>query len=120
STLNLLSGYIGSSTTGDSNSALNGGGVYVTAQNFLSISGPALIIGNTASANGGGVYVETGGTLSVLTSEPYSIASNNASLEGGGAYFADASGLGDGYGYFTTYCTGNTAGGQFPNIWMPY
>jgi len=92
----------------------------VTAQAYLSISGAASIAGNTVSANGGGVFVETGGTLSVLTSDPYSITANTAGLEGGGAYFADAGGLGDGYGNFTTYCTGNTAGGQFLNIRMPY
>ncbi|MCD1655762.1 hypothetical protein K7J14_13780 [Treponema zuelzerae] len=119
STLNLLSGNIGSSTTGDDNSALNGGGVYVTAQNSMSISGAASIAGNTVSAYGGGVFVETGGTLSVLTSDSYSITENTAGLEGGGAYFEDAGSLTDSYGSFNASCTGNTAEGQFPNIWMP-
>ena len=65
--------------TGGSDSARNGGGVYVAGGGTFTMTGGS-IAGNTAAA-GGGVYVDEGGTF---TMEDGSINNNQATSGGGG------------------------------------
>jgi hypothetical protein len=74
----------GNAVTGSGNI---GGGVYVSAGNFI-MSGGAVISGNTAYADGGGVAFEGGGTF---TMNGGTISGNNvsdATGRGGGVYLA--------------------------------
>jgi len=64
------------------NTANDGGGVYLLADEFNVSSGS--ISGNTAINNGGGVYLQTG-TLS-LSSGTISLSRNTATNNGGGVY----------------------------------
>ena len=65
--------------TGGSDSARNGGGVYVAGGGTLTMTGGS-IAGNTAAA-GGGVYVDEGGTFTMAGG---SINNNKATSGGGG------------------------------------
>ena len=65
--------------TGGSDSARNGGGVYVAGGGTFTMTGGS-IAGNTAAA-GGGVYVDEGGTFTMAGG---SINNNKATLGGGG------------------------------------
>ena len=65
--------------TGGSDSARNGGGVYVAGGGTFTMTGGS-IAGNTAAA-GGGVYVDEGGTFTMAGG---SINNNNATTGGGG------------------------------------
>ena len=67
--------------TGGSDSARNGGGVYVAGGGTFTMTGGS-IAGNTAAArNGGGVYVDEGGTFTMAGG---SINNNKATSGGGG------------------------------------
>ena len=65
--------------TGGSDSARNGGGVYVAGGGTFTMTGGS-IAGNTAAA-GGGVYVDEGGTFTMAGG---SINNNKATSGGGG------------------------------------
>lgn len=69
----------GSVLTGGSDSARNGGGVYVAGGGTFTMTGGS-IAGNTAAA-GGGVYVDEGGTFTMAGG---SINNNKATSGGGG------------------------------------
>ena len=70
---------IGGVLTGGSDSARNGGGVYVAGGGTFTMTGGS-IAGNTAAA-GGGVYVDEGGTFTMAGG---SINNNKATSGGGG------------------------------------
>ena len=81
------------------NSAINGGGVYISGGNFVMTGGT--FSGNTASNNGGGAYV-TGGSATLSGG---TLSGNKATLDGGALYIG-------GTGTFTMSggaMTGNTA-----------
>jgi hypothetical protein len=99
----MSGGTIGGLATGDENSAVRGGGVYVLSGNF-DMSGSAAIIGNKttgASGSGGGVYFNSG---DFDLSGSARISGNQAAGGGGGGGVSF-----DGGGTFTM--SGGTIGG---------
>lgn len=90
------------------NTAKNGGGVFVTSDNKISIWGGA--ISNNSATDGGGVYVCEWGELylsheSATSSHP-TITSNQADNNGGGLYWA---GYGKLYAWNKTEISNNSA-----------
>lgn len=93
-----------------SNSAEDGGGVYVDVGGVFSMRGGS-VTDNTATGYGGGVYLNAGGSLLLSGGR---IAGNSAAYSGGGVYAAGTVTLSGG-----ARIEGNSADGETDNLYLP-
>ena len=81
--------------TSYSNSALQGGGVYIT-YGTLTFTGTDRICGNYSSTNGGGIYIAQNATTASSSLTNFTVSYNGAGTNGGGIYFDNSGSLADG------------------------
>ncbi len=91
------------------NEAKNGGGVYLTSNTQLTLTGNGIISGNTATSDGGGIVAAYGSTL-ILTNGQII---GNTGGNGGGLWLASNVTLGS-----NVSITGNTAAGNGGGVYV--
>ena len=106
-TVNMPSGIIGGNTAELGNSAVNGGGFYITGNVIVTMLGE--IRYNTATQDGGGIYFGSGdGDIDIKGN----VKDNWAGHNGGGAYFEEREGIWvpDGANYIHNIAVNNGGG----------